>query len=305
MKESGEAPRGLLVLADGVQAAFAAGAVAELARRGVSWRRSAGAGLGAQLAALAVLAEGERRWRRQAELGCPLFESLVAATRRQLRGSAGVAALPDAWQLDGWLDPAELTEHIAPEAGGLPDRLAGAGAECSVAVVDLRAATAGWRSLETGDAGGAGASLFAAAAFPAGWGPHATADAEQPEASWGGTGVVAGLEAPWGAGRGEWDVVCGFPCPPIARPALGTSLLELVQRRDEWLSAAAVLRWLALERRPSVRLIAPTAATYRVFAAREAADLGVEYPLPWERNGELVGGLVRFGAFVVGASMGA
>ncbi len=61
--------RGLLVLADGGQAAFAAGAVAELARSGAAWSCGAGAGLGAHVALLALLGEaeeGERRWLRQA-----------------------------------------------------------------------------------------------------------------------------------------------------------------------------------------------------------------------------------------------
>jgi hypothetical protein len=132
--------RGLLVLADGVHAAFAAGAVAELARRGASWERGAGAGLGAHIAVLALLdeaAEAERRWLREAALDCPMFESRLGAARRRLGDARGLTLLPDPWSLAGWLDPAGLAEHLVPEMAAAPQRLARRGATVVVAVEDL------------------------------------------------------------------------------------------------------------------------------------------------------------------------
>jgi hypothetical protein len=49
-------------------------------------------------------------------------------------------------------------------------------------------------------------------------------------------------------------------------------------------------------------MVAPNEKAWRAFSGRDGADLGVEYPLSWERNGELVGALGRFGAFAAGAT---
>ena len=291
-------PTNLLVLADGVQTALVAGAVAELERSGRSWKRVAGAGLGAQVAALAALGEAreaERRWLREAELGCPLLDSQLASAQRRLGPTPGVLALADPWTMAGWLDSACLAEHLAPEAAGLPERLARSGNRCAVALHDLATGRCGWRELDGLTAAGAGAALAAAAAFPAGWGPSADREAAG-GAVWGGVGLIAALPAPWSGDDGDWDVVCGFPVPPVKRPAIGGSLLESIQRRDECLAASAVERWLTGDDRRAA--VAPDAASWAAFAARDSADLGVEYPLAWERNGELARLLVGFGAFV-------
>jgi hypothetical protein len=283
------ARRGLAVLADGAQAAFAAGAVAELARGGAAWSVARGAGLGAQVAVLALLgeaAEAERRWRRQAESGCPLLESAVAAARARLGDRAGISVAADAWALPGWLDAEELAEHLAPEAAGVPERLRRCGARCAVAVEDLGAGAVSWIELSKVEARNAGAALVAAASFPAGW----PAAADSGSLAWGGAGLVG--DAGWMAEASVWDVVCGFPVPPVARPGLGDALLELVQRREEIRAGAVVSGWAS----EAMRVIAPTAEGYGRWAARDGADLGTEYPLPWERNAELIGRLVDYGA---------
>jgi hypothetical protein len=290
MAERRKARRGLAVLADGAQAAFAAGAVAELARNGAAWSVACGAGLGAQVAVLALLceaAEAERRWRRQAESGCPLLASAVAAARAHLGARRGISVGADAWALPGWLDPEELAEHLAPEMAGVPERLRKAGARCAVAVGDLVTGVVSWVELSELEARDAGAALIAAASFPAGW----PAAAGSGRLAWGGVGLVG--DAAWMAGADAWDVVCGFPVPPAARPGLGDGLLELVQRREEIRAGTVVSGWVS----EAVRVIAPTAEGYARWAARDGADLGTEYPLPWERNGELVGQLVDLGAF--------
>jgi hypothetical protein len=284
--------RGLMVLADGAQAAFAAGAVAELARGGRSWGAARGAGLGAQVALMAALgeaAEAERRWLRQGAGGCSLLASLVARGRQRLFGEPGLLLLPDALELAGWLDPVELEEHLAPDLAGVPERLRRAGASCAVAVEDLAAGRAGWVELGAVAVADAAAALQATVRFPAGWGPVAGGGDSALALRWGGAGIVADLGGWPDAGDG-WDVVCGFPVPPVARPALGGSLLELVQRRDEVRVGAAAAR----AGRP---VIAPAAASWAAWAVRDGAELGVEYPLPWERNGELVGRLVEYGRF--------
>jgi hypothetical protein len=53
----------------------------------------------------------------------------------------------------------------------------------------------------------------------------------------------------------------------------------------------------------AARLLAPTATAYRSWAARDNAEIGVEWPLPTERNGELAGLLVEFGAAVARAAL--
>jgi len=292
MTGEGAAPRGLVVLADGAQAAFAAGAVAELARAGCSWVAARGAGLGAQVALLAVLgeaAEAERRWERQGGSGCPLLASLVARGNGRLAGEPGLLLLPDALALPGWLDPVELEEHLAPDLAGIPERLARAGARCAVAVDDLTAGRSAWIELGELPATGAAAALRAAARFAGGWGAVAEGGATGAAVLWGGA-ACADLGGALAESRGPLDVVCGFPVPPVARPGLGGSLLELVQRRDEARAgeAAAAL---------GVPVIAPAAASWAAWAEREGAELGVEYPMPWERNGELIGGLVAYGRF--------
>jgi predicted acylesterase/phospholipase RssA len=293
--------RGLLVLADGAQAAFVAGAVAELARGGAVWERGAGAGLGAQVGVLGVLGEGveaERRWVRDAELGCPLLRSRLAVLRETLGATPGAVLAADAWTLTGWLDPDGLAEHLAPEMAALPQRLARAERSFAVAVEDVGSGATGWLQLRDLPAWRAGEMLRVSATFPAGWGPEALADGGAIRRFWGGVGVAIACPPPWRDQGGTWDVVCGFPVPVSARPALGESLLELIQRREEVRAGAAVSAWRAGVPTPSLRVIAPTAERYLAWAGRSSADLGVEYPSPWERNGELIAAMVRFGAFV-------
>jgi hypothetical protein len=294
------ASRSLLVLADGVQAAFAAGAVAELARRGARWKVGAGAGLGAQVALLALLgeaAEAERRWAREAALGCPMLESLLGATRRTLGEARGLTVVSDSWSLDGWLDPSGLVEHLAPEMAAVASRLSSVGARCAVAVEDVASGAAEWVELGGVVDAEAGGLLRAAAAFPAGWGPQTVCWSGAARRLWGGVGPALRSSAPSAGGSGGWDLVCGFPVPATARPALGGSLLELIQRRAEVSAAAGVGRWVGSPDSRVLRVVAPTEAAWRAWSRRDGADLGVEYPLPWERNGELAGAVVRFGAF--------
>lgn len=296
-----EKTRGLLVLADGVHAAFAAGAVAELARAGASWERGAGGGLGAHVALLALLGEAEeaeRRWLREAENGCPLFRSRVAAARERLGSVPGVMLTPDAWTLPGWLDPTGLVEHLAPETAGVPERLTRAGRSFAVAVEELTTGVTSWVELVGQRPERAAALLRAAATFPVGWGPEALTEGEATRRVWGGVGAALACDPPFGGGPAAWDVVCGFPVPVAVRSALGESLHELMQRRQEARAAAAVSRWIARGGEAPVRVVAPSDAAYREWAERDNADLGVEYPLPWERNGALTGAIVRFGAFV-------
>ncbi len=293
--------RGLLILADGAQAAFTAGAVAELARTGVAWRRGAGGGLGSQVALLALLGdaeEAERRWLREAEAGCPLFQSRLAAAQQRLGPNSGVVLTPDPWTLEGWLEPAGLAEHLAPEMAGVPERLGRAERDFAVAVEDLVSGEATWVEFAGLAPERAGAMLRAAATFPAGWGPHAMVEGETVRWLWGGIGAALACAPPWRGGRATWDVVCGFPVPVAVRPALGESLYELMQRRQEARAAASVIGWLTKSDQVTLRVIAPTVAAYRAWAERDNADLGVEYPMSWERNGELTGAMVRFGAFV-------
>ncbi len=299
MRARRKARRGLAVLADGAQTAFAAGAVAELARHGRSWTLARGAGLGAQVAVLAVLGEAgeaERRWRRQAEAGCPLLTSAVAAARARLGSDQAITLAPDAWSLPGWLDPLELREHLAPERAGVPGRLRDAGVRCAVAVEDLLAGAVTWIELSRLTAAGAADALLAAASFPAGWPAVVAEDGTSSSLGWGGAGIAD--DSGWLAEATGWDVVCGFPVPPVPRPGIGGSLLELVQRREEVRAGLAAASWAS----PAVRLVAPTTASYAGWVARDGADLGVEYPLPWERNAELLGLLVEYGLVAAAAS---
>jgi hypothetical protein len=295
---AGADERGLIVLADGAQAAFAAGAVAALARARRSWSTAYGAGLGAQVALLAALGEAEeaeRRWIRQGEGGCPLLGSLLGRGRGLVAGEAGLLLLPDTFALPGWLDSVELEEHLAPDLAGIPQRLARAGARCAVAVEDLSAGTAVWVDLGALPVAEAATALRAAVRFPAGWGPITDDDGASPALRWGGAACADLVGALAGQPAG-WDLVCGFPVPPTARPALGGSLLELVQRREEVRAGAAVT---AL----GVPAIAPAPPTWSAWAARDGAELGVEYPLPWERNADLVARLVEYGRFAARAAL--
>jgi hypothetical protein len=292
------APRTLIVLADGIQAAFAAGAVAELDRAGTRWNGAWGAGLGAQVAVLAALGEAEeaaRRWQRQGELGCPLLQSRVAALRERLADPTGILLVPDPLSLDGWLDGEVLDEHLAPERADLPGRLAAAGVGAGVALADLEGGTVGWFAVGGRQAAEAGELLTAAATFAGGWGPRRIAAAA-------GRLVLGGVgslphEAPERAGTLGCDLVCGFPVPAVARVGSAAALLETVQRRDELHGAAVIASW-----RRGARLVAPTAAAYRAWAGRDNAELDVEWPLPTERNGELTGLLVEFGAVAARAA---
>jgi hypothetical protein len=287
------------VLADGVHAAFAAGAVAELARAGTAWQRGAGGGLGAHVALLAILgeaAEAERRWSREAENGCPLFRSRLAVARERLGSTAGLMVAPDSWTLSGWLDPLGLDEHLAPEMADVPGRLARLGRAFAVAVADVTAGTTSWVALTGEPADRAGALLRAAATFPAGWAPEALPVGAVGRRLWGGAGAALAAGPPWSGEPAALDVVCGFPVPAVPRPALGESLFELVQRREEAFAGAAVSRWVAGVGAMSVRVLAPSDVAYREWAGRDNAELGIEYPLPWERNGALASALIRFGA---------
>ncbi len=299
MGEEPERP-GLIVLADGAHAAFAAGAAAELARSGARWRVTAGAGLGAHVAALAAIGETEeieRRWRRQAELGCPLLRPRIRAWRQRLGAAEGALVLPDALALGGWLDPVELDEFLAPEAAGLPERLRRAGARTAVAVHDLDLGESRWHPIESVGAPEAVGVLTAAACFPAGWPPLAAHSESSPGPLWGGVAAVPGGGVPTALKAARWDVVCGFPVPAARRSAAGPSLFELVQRRDLDGAAERVRGWRR-ELGGAVRVVAPTAEAWTRFADRDGADLGLEYPLPWEQNGELTALVLSFGRFV-------
>ncbi len=299
--------RGLIVLADGAQAAFAAGAVAELARAGATWRTARGAGLGGHLAVLAVLGEAEeaeRRWRRQAEQGCPLLRPRIRTWREREGREEGFLVLPDALNLGGWLDPVELTEFLAPEAAGLPERLRRRAGRCAVAVHDLSGGELGWTSIEDLDPREAVELLAASACFPGGWPPLEVDRRDGPARLWGGVAAVPSGGVSSGPEIEAWDLVCGFPVPVTRRPGDGRSLFELVQLRDEARCAALVDGWLA-ESGGRLRLVAPGQGEWAMFAGRDGADLGLEYPLPWEHNGALAGIVLEFGRFAVQHGPGA
>lgn len=284
------------MLADGVQAAFAAGAVAELARAGGVWLRGAGAGLGAELAALAVLGEAERgaaAWQREGESGCPLLLSRVGAALAALGDHSDVTVLPDPWRLSGWCDDGPLVARLASVAAGLGERLVARGVRCTVAVTDLEWGVHRWVELAGVGDGEAARLLRAAAAFPGGWGP---VGGEGSTLLAGGVEAAQDLAAVLAEGPGEWDVVCGFPVPAARRPGLSAALLEQVQRRGE-MGSASLLARIQASPPVSIRLVAPGERLWREFARRDGADLGCEYPVPAERNAELVSLLVAFGAF--------
>lgn len=287
--------RGLAVLGDGLQAAFAAGAVAGLAQRGRSWEVAVGAGLGAQVAVLAVLGEaGEaaRRWQRQGEHGCPLLVPLAEEVSRRLAGLQGALAMLDPWRLSGWLDPAALAEHLAPEAAGVPMRLRQGGARAFVLIQEVESGRVTWEELTRLDPMSALDALTAACTFPGGWGPH---QGETGRRRWGGVGLLAGAPLEIAGLADAWDIVCGFPVPPVAREWVSPSLVEQVQRRDEALAAQAVAGWVTAMAPAEVMIIAPDAQLWRQVENRPDAELDVEYPLAAERNGELATRLLAAG----------
>lgn len=295
--------RGLVVLADGTHAAFAAGAVAELALHGRRWDVAAGAGLGAQVGVLAVLGEAEeaaRRWRRQGEQGCPLLASVAEEGERRLHGLDGTMAMLDPWRLPGWLDPVSLAEHLAPEAGGVPARLRRCGARALVLTLAVDSGHLQWDDVGEMEPESATAALISACTFPAGWGAHEGAGGRR----WGGVGLLSGAAPEWLRLRRAWDVVCGFPLPAVEREWLSTSLLEQVQRRDEVSAALAVGGWVNSLRDSDLRVVAPSPDLWRRVEGRDDAELGVEYPLAWERNGELVARLLAAGAAAAALAAG-
>lgn len=282
--------RGLVVLADGAQTGFAAGAVAGLASRGRSWSAAWGAGLGAQVALLALLGEADeaaRRWQRWAEGGAGIVRPRVQAAREAVSGIDGVRAVLDPWRLDGWLDERELRDHLLPESADLPGRLGRRGARCWVSIVDLAAGAGGVVEIGSLGAEAAGEAVVAAGRFAGGWGPDG-------EARWGGVAAAAAAWPPALAAL-PLDVVCGFPVPPVRRAIGAASLFELVQRRDEITAATSVMREAAARSPEATRIVAPSQSEYLAWADRDGAELGAEYPLPWEHNGALLGGVIAFG----------
>lgn len=293
------------MLADGAQAAFAAGAVAALDAAGVRWTRAAGAGLGAEIAVLAALGEAGSaagRWRQQGVSGCPLFTSQAATARALLGARTELLAVPDAWRLSGWLDTAALAAHIGDGAAGWAEALAKRGVSCRIAVCDTARGADFWVELAAVEPDAAVQMLRAAASFPGGWGPIETTLGGKTAMLTGGVLAAAGLAEVLENERWAWDIVCGFPVPAARRPGLGASLLEQIQRRAETSAAAWVAAAAAGRPKAAIRVIAPGEACYRQWATRDGADLGVEYPLPWERNGDLVAALVEFGAFSAAAA---
>ncbi len=275
--------RGLVVLADGAQVAFCAGVVAELASAGQGWSEGAGAGLGAQVALLALVGEAEeaaRRYQRLAEERAALLRPALVYLRDAV-AHEGFLLLPDPYRLTGWLWTKALAEYLAPDVP-----LVGR-AKLWLAMEDLKAGVREWRQARSGE------DVAAAAAFPWGWPPVGEI--------WGGVGACAELPPP-PLGVGGVDLVCGFPVPPEERPGLGCFLFATVQRREEIAAARTVVRWV--EANAGTRVFAPSQEAYRAFAQRDGALVGVEYPLPVECNGQLMPHLVAFGRFVAKAKGG-
>ena len=291
------------MVADGCHAAFAAGAVAELARRGRCWQVVLGAGLAAQVGVLAAVGEAEeaeRRWRRQGEHGCPLLAPLAAQVQQRLRELAGTLALLDPWRLPGWLDAVALAEHLAPEAAALPPRLQRRAVQVLVLIMEVGRGLLRWERLEGLEPTAAFDALTAACTFPAGWGAHRGTSGER---RWGGVGLLAGAPLEVVRLADAWDVVCGFPVPAVEREWVSNSLFEQVQRRDEVLAAGAVANWANSVRGSKVGVIAPTAQLWCRVEGREDAELGVEYPLAWERNAELIPRLMAAGLAAAGQAL--
>jgi predicted acylesterase/phospholipase RssA len=270
--------RGLIVLADGAQAAFCAGVVAELAKHQTGWQEGAGAGLGAAVAALALAGEAEeaaRRFSRGAEEPEGLFRSALSLAREQVN-QEGFLLLPDPWRLSGWLAAPLLQEYLAP------DLVLAKRVRLWLALEDLFQGSVRWCLWEEGQ------DLVAACAFPGGWGPD-------DQGRWGGVGVCGELPLP-PLSSSRVDLVCGFPVPKVARPGLDRSLFTTWQRREELAAAALAERWQS--QLPGVRVYAPQASSFQRFTQRDNALLGVEYPLPLEQNAALCQLLVEYGHFV-------
>lgn len=271
--------RALVVLADGAQAAFCAGVVAELAREQGAWQQAAGAGLGALVALYAVAGQPQQAaelFVRLKDTEASVFASPLAFAQENL-GPSDFLVLPDPWRWRGWLAKERLEELLAP-ALALVGRF-----PLFVALEEVIAGRRSWCHLRASE------QLLACCAFPMGWPPAG-------EGLWGGVGACGELEPP-PFSADAIDLVCGFPVPAVDRPGLGTALLATVQRREELLAAQVVARWQ--KTLPALRLWAPQASSYLKFSQRENALLGVEYPLPTERNGALCALMVDYGGFVV------
>lgn len=268
--------RGLVVLADGAQAAFCVGVVGELSRRGFRWVEGAGAGLGAWVALLGLVGEGEEAERRFLRLGGEgLLSSVLAQAREQLT-SPEFLVLPDVMRLAGWLSREFLMEHLAA------DLVLIGKAPVWIAWENLNSGQRLWRKLEEAS------ELPAAVAFPWGWPPDETG-------SWGGVDVCC--ELPWPPLTADGvDVICGFPVPSVERPGFGNSLFFFAQRRSEIAAAATVTRWL--QGSGEIKLWAPSEESYRTFSQRPLAQLGVEYPYPVEQNAELCQTMVTYGQWL-------
>jgi hypothetical protein len=139
----------------------------------------------------------------------------------------------------------------------------------------------------------AGDLLRATASFCGGWGPMPGGDSG---ARCGGVAAALHLLGGRITGGKAIDLVCGFPVPAVRRPQV-VSVFELVQRQDELAAALAVAEWRHRDRR-KIRIVAPEQASWEAWAERDGADLGLEYPLPWDSNGELMGLVLRYGDFV-------
>lgn len=288
--------RTLVVLSDGGQTAFAAGAVAALAAAGTTWERGVAAGLGAQVALLALAgeaAEAERRWRRQADSGCPLLRPRIARERERLDADAGLLVLPDPWRSEGWLDPTALDEHLAPERGGFADRLGKEGVRFEVGVLDLHSGRRLWVDLADRSEPRHFDVLRASAGFAGGWGPL---DCEDGRLLWGGASALA--SALPDLDDCDCDLVCGFPVPAVGR-GHRSGLAELIQARDEVIAGEAVSRHPNHTRGDAgrVRLVAPNRASYLEWCGRDTADLALEWPLSGEHNAELTGLAVDYGRY--------
>lgn len=245
------------------------------------------------LAALGEAPEAARRWRRMAQSGCPLLVPLGVEAAETAR--PGTLVLLDAWRLGGWLSTTGLDEFLLPEAAAVARRLGETRVSCSVASFGLTGGDANWVQLEREDTFGISRFLGVTAGFAGGFPPRpGTPDGES--WAWGGVAaaIVAGLDLD---PRLQWDVVCGFPVPPRVRRTLGTSLFELVQRRDE---IAAGRSLAPMRSRSGIRVIAPDEVGWRQVTSRPDAELDAEYPLPWERNGEMTVLLVSLGFLAAG-----
>ena len=160
-----------------------------------------------------------------------------------------------------------------------------------MAVCDLAEGVSRWVDLEALDPSQAATILEAAARFPGGWGPAVDVGRTPPELLWGGAGAIPPDDLP---GTMGWDVVCGFPVPAVPRPGGSPASGRRCSVETSCRSVHLVSGWLS-RNVDGFRLVAPSEDDLRLASGRPDAELGVEYPLPWERNGELCGVLVRMG----------